>query len=366
MCETGDDVRIADCEVWHVFGDTKDQNTKNDHIFHNAALKHILRNYLSRNSKITHVRIWTDNCPTQYRCRQTQYATSKLPNEFENLEEIEHCFAQLYSFKGPWDTAGRIIKYYFSRMDKSEAMRFATALACFIGAALYFLKQSPSGIDWSREEEKGSMRLLEKTVFTTTKRISCYATDKKDEYDSLNEKYDHVIYTNRDGAQDTSAYDEMKTGSVFCSKGEDKAGATKLTMYPEKCLCTKCRAGETRSCRYKHISGEPKDFWKKSKDVMTAEKEEKEKKLLVAHLQVALNCVENKWINEAYTNPSNKKLTDAELKSLLIAMGVKLNGGSGKNGSVVKKDRSEAMKTVTRSNVLSNIEKICIEQSVTV
>ena len=47
-------------------------------------------------------------------------------------------------------------------------------------------------------------------------------------------------------------------------------------------------------------------------------------------------------------------------------MGVKLNGGSGKNGSVVKKDRSEAMKTVTRSNVLSNIEKICIEQSVTV
>ena len=88
---------------------------------------------------------------------------------------------QLYSFKDSWDTAGIIIKYYFARNERREPMQFATALACFIGAAAYFLKQLPSGIDWSKEEEKGSMRMLQKTVFTTTKRFLCYATDKKSE-----------------------------------------------------------------------------------------------------------------------------------------------------------------------------------------
>ena len=78
---------------------------------------------------------------------------------------------QLYSFKGPWDTSGRIIKYYFARNELREPMQFATDLACFIGVAAYFLKQLPSGIDWSKEEEKGSIRMLQKTVFTTTKRL---------------------------------------------------------------------------------------------------------------------------------------------------------------------------------------------------
>ena len=57
------------------WGDTISKGKKNDRVFHNACLEHVINFYDKERSdenlpaiKINIIR--TDNCPTQYKCRQ--------------------------------------------------------------------------------------------------------------------------------------------------------------------------------------------------------------------------------------------------------------------------------------------------------
>lgn len=52
--------------------------------------------------------IWTDNYPTQYKCRQSFWKVASSGTT--NKSKIVHKFAQKYRFKGSWDTTGKIVK----------------------------------------------------------------------------------------------------------------------------------------------------------------------------------------------------------------------------------------------------------------
>ena len=70
-----DETIVNDCDRWIFFGDTLSKGKKNDHIFHNACMTHIIKFYDNERlaegkdvipNNIVHM----DNCPTQYKCRQ--------------------------------------------------------------------------------------------------------------------------------------------------------------------------------------------------------------------------------------------------------------------------------------------------------
>ena len=60
--------RVHECDVWHFFGDSMSKGKKNDHVFHNACLKHIVE-YYKRTTlpDLQRIIMWTDNCAAQYK-----------------------------------------------------------------------------------------------------------------------------------------------------------------------------------------------------------------------------------------------------------------------------------------------------------
>ena len=86
---------------------------KNDHIFHNACTTHIINYYDKERTDagkdtIPMNMVWTDNCPTQYKCRQNFWKVASSGTT--NNSVIIHKFAQKFRFKGPWDATGKLVK----------------------------------------------------------------------------------------------------------------------------------------------------------------------------------------------------------------------------------------------------------------
>lgn len=75
--ESDDEVEVLTCDTWFMFGGCEEKGKKNDWIFHNACLKHIIQFYKSKDPRIKKTRIWTDNCAGQYKCRQNFYLLPK-------------------------------------------------------------------------------------------------------------------------------------------------------------------------------------------------------------------------------------------------------------------------------------------------
>ena len=156
----GTTIRVTDCDVWHIFGNAENKDTKNDHVFHHACLDYIIKYYIEeKNLDLDTIRLWTDNCTGQYKCRQNFYRLSKIPLGENSIKIAEHCFAQVYSFKGPWDAAGKVIKWFIRRLERMEKSRVEDAFQCYEHATVYFAEKLPSDTDWKKLEEELSMKL---------------------------------------------------------------------------------------------------------------------------------------------------------------------------------------------------------------
>ena len=241
--ESGTAVRVTDCDVWHIFGDTLNKNTKNDHFFHNAALNNILKHYIEeKRLPIKNVHLWTNNCPTQYWCHQNFFTMSQIPIIFLDMQLIEHCFAQVYSFKGSWDAAGKVIKDYIHKLEKLEMECIQHAFHCHLHADQYFKEHLPNGNDWIALKATHSDKLLLKMPFNAVNCHSCYATENKAEYDWLMaEGHKGIIYIDCKGAANTTVYKDCTSGNHFSADGTVAAdGSVQLKMKPEFCCCTCC------------------------------------------------------------------------------------------------------------------------------
>ena len=94
-----DETIVSDCEKWIFFGDTMSAGKKNDHVFHNACQTYIINHYDKQrlDSGLTAIPfniVWTDNCPTQYRCRQNFYHVANAAKTFNHKPIVIHKFAQ--------------------------------------------------------------------------------------------------------------------------------------------------------------------------------------------------------------------------------------------------------------------------------
>ena len=167
------------------------QRKKNNHVFHKACLTYITNFYdkeCINNGKlpINNNIIWTDQCPTQYRCRKNilNIATSSSKTVFPNNSVRVHKFGAKYRFKGSWDAFGKHIK---QRIHNSELQyeRIPDAFHCY-----KVLKHKME--DTEREklmnkkfrdyEETQDVRILNNTTFKCLCTFIGYATENHEEY----------------------------------------------------------------------------------------------------------------------------------------------------------------------------------------
>ena len=265
--------KIRDCEVFYVFGGTEDRGKKHDWVFHNAALDYIVEKKMrevSDKAMIKSVRIYTDNCGAQYKCRQNFYNLSKLPEKNDRVVIAEHLFAPIYGFKGPWDAAGKVAKYLVKNMEKKEIERIPDAFKHY-QVMVSYLKQIDT-IDWEQLEFDGDDNdaFLSLTAFTATKRHSLYATDDKDEYEKLKRENNDIIFTNRKAREindDTEPYPNSSRYYHVIGHGKSgaDAGKMKIEFRNKFCFCNKCRSKPTipdigSGCKHKDLIGEIASF----------------------------------------------------------------------------------------------------------
>jgi len=60
--------------------------------------------------------VWTDNCSNQYKCKEN-FSPITTIKERQNLK-LQHRFAIKDNFKGVWDAASKVAKYFLSRLEK--------------------------------------------------------------------------------------------------------------------------------------------------------------------------------------------------------------------------------------------------------
>ena len=126
---------MNDTDRWIFFCDKISRGKKNDHVFHNACLTYLIKFYdaerasKGKNSIPIDV-IWTDNCDTQYKCRQNFLQIANASSQFGKTV-LSHKFSQKYRFKGPWDATGKLVKNAIENNER-KFERCANAMDCYI------------------------------------------------------------------------------------------------------------------------------------------------------------------------------------------------------------------------------------------
>jgi len=107
-------IKIGDCDVFHAVGDQVAKETGNDFDFHLSCLKHIVKTYQAvSKTRFVKLIVWTDNCANQYKGKGNFFNFARIRQEMD-LDVVEHRFAEVSCFKGPWDGQGKIAKKVLS------------------------------------------------------------------------------------------------------------------------------------------------------------------------------------------------------------------------------------------------------------
>ena len=162
------------------FGDTLSKGKKKDHMFHNVQIVPINI-------------VWTDNCPTQYKCRQNFWKVATSASRNKSI--IVHKFAQKYRFKGPWDATGKLVKQAIQN-NELRFERCANAWDCYIklGRDLSRDGQAERTRKLLEYEHNQDVRLLNNTPFTTSRTHIGFCTEEQDEYNTLNNASQYCVH----------------------------------------------------------------------------------------------------------------------------------------------------------------------------
>ena len=255
-----DEMITNECDKWIVFGDTMAKGKKNDHVFHNACIAHLISYYDKEREeqgkgKIATNIVWTDGCPTQYKCRQNFVHVAMSGKS--NGSRIVHKFAEKYCFKGSWDATGKLVKHTIMK-NELKYDRCANANDCYnklkrdLSSNGLNKKRNQNWIEW---ENNGNEKLIQKTPLTTNRTFIGLGTESEEEYNRLQTTGEnHIIYTNRLSIPDMRAV--AGTQKIFQISGDvDPISLEKYTLVTATlpCSCPPCRINPTNidTCIYK-------------------------------------------------------------------------------------------------------------------
>jgi hypothetical protein len=260
-------VRLNECDVWHFFGDTISKGKKNDHVFHNTCLEEVVNHYKKKFKKeknivLNHVKLWTDNCGPQYKCRQNFWKIASFSDRVPGIA-VTHRYAQKYHFKGVWDAAGKVVKWYMQKLElstrKGKETRFPNAWVCFEKLRRDLGKQFVMRLPWDELERSRDPKILEKSTFTVTKRFFGYGTEDESEWARRSKEYLHVVYTDRTKIPDMPKIKGTITFHEAAGESDpnpDNQRNWKLHVSHMPCACLSCHGKITEPCKFMHIRQE--------------------------------------------------------------------------------------------------------------
>ena len=199
--------------------------------------------------------VWTDNCPTQYRCRQNFYHVANAAKTLHHKPITIHKFAQKYRFKGSWDATGKVVKQKILQ-NELKYDRCSTALDCYMKLTRDMTrdgseKKTQKLLEY---EHTGDAKVVKNTTFTTIKTHIGYGTEKTQEYASMinTGQYKHVIFTDRQDVPDIKPIQ----GTMLISQvnGTKNIDIPSLTSARLPCSCPPCRLNVNEmieKCEYK-------------------------------------------------------------------------------------------------------------------
>ena len=108
---TTEQVTLFAVNVHHFFAETISKDKKTDHAMHNCDLDAIIKKYRTKfeeemGCQLRTVILWTDNAPTQYRCRQNFTKVASAEERHPGIKII-HRLAVVDQFKGYHDAVGK-------------------------------------------------------------------------------------------------------------------------------------------------------------------------------------------------------------------------------------------------------------------
>jgi hypothetical protein len=178
-----ENVRYVECDYWFGFTGTDKDGKKNDWVTHKIMVETIVSFYLKKGKRFNMLRLWSDNCPNQYKCWQNFFQLAQLSWQ-HNFESVEHCFACIYGFKGIWDGLGKIVKRIISNWEKAHDNHAYDAYMCHVIARNTFaLDPFNAHVDWEMEYRRNSCKLKDKKTLQCVHRYSVYLTDDMDDAD---------------------------------------------------------------------------------------------------------------------------------------------------------------------------------------
>jgi len=286
---TGDSVSVLDCDVFHCVGDLMEKEIRNDHDFHLSCIDYIVKEYqCAYNNGLELMKIHTDNCASQYKGRKNFFNVAILKDDWGLT--VEHRFAEVHCFKGPWDGQGKIAKQHLANCQKKQINVTCAKEACDV-LNKYFKDKMAEDTPWDEFERAGDERLKAKTPYSIRFRKALYVTESEDVYKSIIAGGDkNVVLANRFRSEehDCSALDGTASSYHFVASNPVTNGIVKMQLRGMPCSCEYCirsvREGTIGSCPYRHITGEWSYYDRKSLSQLAKDKEEQMEQALSDNL----------------------------------------------------------------------------------
>lgn len=283
-CEIEKEVEfdVYDIDTHHFFADTVEKGKKNDHAMHSTCLDAIINMYKQKFAELNqqggepitlrHVILWTDNCPNQYRCRQTFLDVASVSLRHSGIK-ITHRLAVVDQFKGIHDAYGKEPSRMVRELERG-GIRSATGEDVFINLHAHIERQKSPWKEYECAEDGCDVRILNQERFWLDTRWIWFVTESREEQERLLLTYPgRVLLCDRSLKADTVNGNAIKdttklhqvtlisTDVPLCYRGKIQHGKSNPTIqglvhvWPVAvanlpCHCCNCQANQSDDCNF--------------------------------------------------------------------------------------------------------------------
>eukprot|EP00956_Cyclotella_meneghiniana_P028855 scaffold68305_cov22-Cyclotella_meneghiniana.AAC.1 len=201
-----EDLTIWTCDVHHFFAESMSKGKKNDHAMHNTSLDAVIKKYAevfeTLGNKLEVVIVWSDNAPTQYRCRQNFIQVASVEERHPGIVII-HRTAVVDQFKGNHDAVGKDAAVLVRSLELA-GIRSPNAEMVFVNCHRLETRHEES--EWHDYEIRGDVALKRKGIYGMNSRTVHFVVESQEEFDRLNPLYPgKILLCDRSYTLDTHA-----------------------------------------------------------------------------------------------------------------------------------------------------------------
>ena len=248
--EVSNEILVFDADVHPYFEETYTPGKKTDHAMHNICLDNTISYYKEEfkrrnNCELESIIVWTDNAPTQYRCRQNFLKAASISERHKGIS-ITHRLAVVDNFKGFHDAIGKD-PAQMTKMLELIGIRSPNAEAVFKNC-YQRLQKTREQTEWRGYELNRDARLQNKGRFGMDTRTVWFVVETKEDQDRLQVKYPgRILLCDRTFVLDTQS-DKAIEGTMQMHELRSIAVSVP-TIHPRKwparvanlpCNCHEC------------------------------------------------------------------------------------------------------------------------------